>query len=272
MTQEANTAPAIVQPEVPALAPTIEAGPVDPMISMIQTMALSEAVSIERLQAMIEMKERHEDRQREQQARQDKRAYYAAMAKCQSSIPVVVKKSNNAHNKSTYADLAAIEMQAMPIVHKHGFTISFQPAGKTEKNELRIKWTIAHKQGHIETGVGEIPMDGVGAKGNANMTATQGFGSTASYGRRYLLCMLFNISTGDDDDGQPMKITKQPITEEQYLELRDLIEEAGITEEIVCTAENISNLTGLPSDQIGRVKNQLKITISKRKNLGGEAA
>jgi len=44
-------------------------------------------------------------------------------------------------------------------------------------------------------------LDGVGIKGNANMTAIHGKASSAMYGRRYLLCLIFNIPTGDDVDG-----------------------------------------------------------------------
>lgn len=240
--------------------------PADPMVDMIQALAMNSDVSLERLQAMIAMKERHEDRQREEQGRVDKRAYFLAMAECQASIPVVRKTQRNDHTKSNYADLAAIEEQAMPIVHQHGFTVSFQPAGKSEKGDLRIKWTVAHSGGHVEQDIADIPMDGVGTGGKANMTGTQSFGSTASYGRRYLLCMLFNISTGDDNDGNTSaKEIPETITGDQYAELAQLVEDAGITEEIVCKAERVNMLQALPAKLFKRVSDNLKITIEKKK-------
>jgi len=151
----------------------------------------------------------------------------------------------------------------MPIVHQHGFTVSFQPAGKSPTGDLRIKWTVAHKMGHVEQDTADIPMDGVGTGGKQNMTGTQSFGSTASYGRRYLLCMLFNISTGDDTDGNS-KSAAETISADQFTELRDLIEAAGITEEIVCGAERIDALHNLPAKMFGRVVANLKITIKKK--------
>ena len=38
-------------------------------------------------------------------------------------------------------------------------------------------------------------------KGTQNKTATHAFGSTMSYGRRYLKLMIFDVATTDEDDG-----------------------------------------------------------------------
>lgn len=173
----------------------------DPMVSMIERVVMDPSIPIDRLKEMLSMKERLEDRAREDDDRQAKKAYFAAMSRCQAELPVVVKNKKNSHTNSVYADLAAIEEQAMPVIHKHGFAVSFQPDGYNEKGELRIRWEISHEGGHSRDGIGEIPVDGAGSQGKVNKTGTQAFGSTATYGRRYLLCMLFNISTGDDRDG-----------------------------------------------------------------------
>ena len=47
-----------------------------------------------------------------------------------------------------------------------------------------------------------MPADGKGAQGRDVMTRTHATGSAVSYGRRYLLLMIFNIAVGgEDDDG-----------------------------------------------------------------------
>jgi hypothetical protein len=47
-----------------------------------------------------------------------------------------------------------------------------------------------------------MPADGKGARGNDVMTKTHATGSAVSYGMRYLLKMIFNVSSGEaDDDG-----------------------------------------------------------------------
>lgn len=200
----AMSAPAVIENEdQSAVVPIRQADA--PMVAMIERIAMDPTIPIDRLEKMMAMKERMEDRAR-QIAKEDRdfearKAYFAAMAACQAELPVVVKKSRNTHTNSNYADLAALEEQAMPVIHKHGFGVSFQPDGYNEKGELRILWEISHNAGYVRNGVGEIPLDGAGSQGKVNKTGTQAFGSTATYGRRYLLCMLFNISTGDDRDG-----------------------------------------------------------------------
>ena len=214
-----------------------------PMISMIERIAMDPNIPLDRLEKMLDMKERMEDRAREDEERQAKKAYFAAMSKCQSELPVVIKNRGNDHTKSRYADLAAIEEQAMPTIHKHGFAVSFQPDGYNNKGELRIVWEISHEEGHSRNGVGEIPVDGAGAQGKVNKTGTQAFGSTATYGRRYLLCMLFNISTGDDTDGNKQApINQERINTEQLSNLRQLIEETDTDIEQFCKLGKVDAL------------------------------
>jgi len=223
-----------------------------PMVAMIERIVMDPSIPIDRLEQMLAMKERMEDRAREDGERQAKKAYFAAMSKCQAELPVVVKRRKNTHTNSTYADLAAIEEQAMPVIHAHGFSVSFQPDGYNDKGELRIKWEIAHDEGHSRDGVGEIPVDGAGSQGKVNKTGTQAFGSTATYGRRYLLCMLFNISTGDDRDGNRPEDQGGPISAEQADTLRKLIEDSGRDIVKFCEYFKIEAIPDLSARDFGR--------------------
>jgi len=218
-----------------------------PMVAMIERIAMDPTIPIDRLEKMLAMKERMEDRAREDEDRQAKKAYFAAMSKCQAEIPVVIKKQRNTHTNSNYADLAAIEEQAMPVIHSHGFAVSFQPDGYNDKGELRIRWEISHEEGHSRNGIGEIPVDGAGSQGKVNKTGTQAFGSTATYGRRYLLCMLFNISTGDDKDGNKVKDTGGPLSDDQLKALLELLSSTGADTELFCEKYRIDAVKHLPA-------------------------
>ena len=237
-----------------------------PMISMIERIAMDPNIPLDRLEKMLDMKERMEDRAREDEERQAKKAYFAAMSKCQSELPVVIKNRGNDHTKSRYADLAAIEEQAMPTIHKHGFAVSFQPDGYNNKGELRIVWEISHAEGHSRNGVGEIPVDGAGAQGKVNKTGTQAFGSTATYGRRYLLCMLFNISTGDDTDGNNQPVKRDPINAAQRDELLALIDQAGMNIAVWCQFYKVNAVQDLTEDRFEGAKKKLTATIESRAN------
>lgn len=239
----------------------------DPFIQMIERVVLDQNASVEKLEHMLALRNQAEDRAR-QHAREDadiaaKRAYFKAMSACQSELPVVVKNKANDHTKSNYADLAAIEEQAMPVIHKHGFAVSFQPDGYNERGELRILWEISHEEGHARNGVGEIPVDGAGSQGKVNKTGTQAFGSTATYGRRYLLCMLFNISTGDDRDGNAIANGRAGdlITAEQRDELQGLIERLGWNVPDYCAWLEIDALTDLAGQYFLREKQRLETKI-----------
>lgn len=232
--------------------------PVD-MISMIERIVMDPSLPLERLEKMLDMKERMEDRAREDEDRQAKKAYSAAMSKCQAELPVVVKSKLNRHTNSTYADLAAIEDQAMPVIYAHGFSVSFQPDGYNDKGELRIRWEIAHEDGHSRDGVGEIPVDGAGSQGKVNKTGTQAFGSTATYGRRYLLCMLFNISTGDDKDGNREKERDlSTVSGEQLQEIRDLIADTYADVVAFCNMFRIEALPDLLASDFARARDLLQ--------------
>lgn len=230
----------------------------DPMVAMIERVVLDPNASIEKLERMLAMKERLEDRAREESERDQKRAYFQAMSECQAELKVVAKNKKNDHTKSRYADLAALATQADPVIHKHGFTVSFQPAGTSDKGDLRIKWTIAHKDGHVESDTADIPMDAAGSQGKVNKTSVQAFGSTASYGRRYLKLMLFDIATGDDNDGQPTDQSDR-ITAEQQDELIQLAEQLGVDKIKFCETFEINSFADIAANKFEAAKQKMRL-------------
>lgn len=260
-----QTALEIHEPERRAVVK--DAPPVNPspITSTLERVVMDPSLPVERVEHILALFYQAEDRGR-QQAREDaaiaaRNSYFAAMSACQKELPVVIKNQRNTHTKSNYADLAAIEEQAMPIIHEHGFGVTFQPCGYNELGELQIKWQISHSGGHVESDVAGIPVDGAGAKGTVNKTGTQAFGSTATYGRRYLLCMLFNISTGDDRDGNRIEDTSATITTEQRDELQALVEKLGWNVPDYCKWLEIEALTDLASQYFSREKQRLETKI-----------
>lgn len=234
--------------------------PADPMVSMIERIAMDPNSDIEKLEKMMDLKDRHDERQREDRAEEARQAFNAAMSKAQAEMPTVAKTRSNSHTRSTYADLADIERQAMPVAHRHGFAVSFTPGGSSDGN-LIVQWTVMHEGGHTREGEAAFPLDGAGAQGKQNKTGIQAMGSTMTYARRYLLCNLFNIATGDDNDGNAQ--TAATITQEQYLELRDLIERASVDESVVCTAAGCETLPELPARAFEPTRKKLMLNIQQ---------
>lgn len=232
-----------------------EASNVDPMINMIERVVCDPNASVEKLERMLAMKERLEDRALEEAKRIQTQAYYQAMAKCQAELKVVKKNKTNKHTSSKYADLAALAEQADPIIHWNGFTVSFQPAGKSEKGDLRIKWTIAHCDGHVVSDTADIPIDAAGSQGKINKTDVQAFGSTMSYGRRYLKLMLFDIATGDDNDGNAS--ASGPISEEQLNELIEIADRLNVDKAAFCKWAKVESFADIDARKFDTAKNAL---------------
>lgn len=151
------------------------------------------------LEKLLALQERWEDRQAAM-------AYNVAMNLCQKEIPPIKKNKQNTHNQSWYADLEQVLAAVQPVYIKHGFSISFGEEPCDIPSTLRIRADVRHVAGHTERHWGNFPWDGSGSGGKANKTAIQAVGSAFSYGRRYLLGVIFNLSfTQDDNDGQPTR-------------------------------------------------------------------
>jgi hypothetical protein len=157
---------------------------------------ISEAVkgnaNLEQLEKLLTLQERWE-------ANEARKAYAFSFAKVQEEIDAVVKTKINPQTHSKYADLGDIIEGVKPVYTKSGFSVIFYEGEAPIKENIRICADVLHEKGHKETYHLDVPLDGVGIKGNANMTAIHGKGSSVSYGRRYLMCMIWNIPTSDND-------------------------------------------------------------------------
>ncbi|MCI0540822.1 MAG: ERF family protein [Verrucomicrobiales bacterium] len=144
-----------------------------------------------------------------------KKEFDEAMLKVQAVLPPVVKDARNQSTNSSYAKLENIQAVVTPIAVANGFTLSFGTDQSPLPGHYGVTCIVAHSGGPL--GVGherlyrcDVPIDNVGPKGLPNKTATHGFGSSLSYGERYLIKLIFNIRLiGEDDDGQGGREPKQ---------------------------------------------------------------
>ena len=127
-------------------------------------------------------------------------AFNAAMSRAQAKIVPVATNAENTHTRSRYAKLAAINKAIVPLYTAEGLSITYD-TGDAPAGWMRILATVLHSGGHKREYHLDLPLDDSGAKGTVNKTGVQAAGSTSSYGRRYLACMIFNVATEDDNDG-----------------------------------------------------------------------
>lgn len=160
--------------------------------------AVDKGVDAEQLEKLLELQERYE-------ANQARKAFSESMHAAQTEMPRVIRDADNKQTGSKYARLEDVQIAAGPIYTKHGFSLSYGEGATLIEGYKRTICDVRHSAGHVEQYHLDLPIDGIGPRGNAigGMNRVQGCISTTSYGQRRLLCMIFNITiAGDDNDGQ----------------------------------------------------------------------
>ena len=186
----------------------------DPMLNMIATALDNKDCDIHKLERLIEMRNN-------ELARCGKAQFNKSFAKMQEKLPRVVALHKNGHTNSSYAKIEDINQVILPVLCDFGFAVSFQIKEQTN-NSICITASLLHEKGHTSTTTLQMPLDLSGKKQAIHASA-----STITYAKRYALCMLLNISTGDDDDGNgSFKNNNAPlkkISPEQVLTLENLM-------------------------------------------------
>jgi hypothetical protein len=108
------------------------------------------------------------------------------------------KDEYNPHFKSRFCSLAGARNAIQPVFARHGLAV-FQSLGSGERGP-RVVTIILHSSGEwLESEALELP---------AQKQDAQGYGSAATYARRYSLLAAAGVVGDDDDDGQ--QATRQP--------------------------------------------------------------
>lgn len=172
-------------------------------------------------------------------------AFNTAMTACQAEMPVIVGRTKNSQTGSFYAALEEVDRVARPIYTRHGFALSFGTADCPIQGWYRETCTVSHRDGYSRERFADLPPDLVGIKGNPNKTGVQGFGSTMSYGQRYLTKLIFNIIiAGEDKDGNKQG---EKVSEEQIANIRALLTELGKDEQKFLKWAKVGALSEIPA-------------------------
>jgi len=201
---------------------TVKPGELEPQgearsfLDMISQAARDPNVQVEKLERLMAMKERFDKTQAEI-------AFSLAMARLQPKLPRIEKHGRvivQNVTRSTYAKIEDIDAVIRPLYSEEGFSISWNTRAANGPATTVIG-VLRHTGGHSESYEITLANDTSGSK-----NATQGSGSTFQYGKRYLLCGMFNLITIDEDnDGQG-----DALTEKQAREIEDWIQHVGLNE------------------------------------------
>jgi hypothetical protein len=167
--------------------------------AMIERLSSNPDVDVNKIEQIVNLQEHILDRNAKQLYNED-------MVKAQSLIPSVFKNKPNEQTRSKYADFSAINKIAKPHYSACGFSLTYYEGKSEKENNIRVFADCMHRGGHTEIKWVDVPIDDKGIKGTTNKTNTHAKCSSLSYGKRYLICMIFNIATDDEDDDGNHKI------------------------------------------------------------------
>lgn len=159
------------------------------IMAVISRAAADPSCDIDKMERLLQMHERMEAKGAEQ-------AFNAAMARMQCEMPTVFEGSVNSHTKNTYATLDDINRAVKAVMQAHGFAVTFKV--EHVASGVRVTGILMHSAGHREETTLLLPIDT-----GPGRSTVQAVGSSVTYGKRYVMCALLNITTGDapDDDG-----------------------------------------------------------------------
>lgn len=133
----------------------------------------------------------------------------AALAAVQRELPQVRKGDKaDVQTKSgpsysyTYASLADISQQLLPLLGRHGLAWTCYTE-YDEKDRFMLRGQLRHASGELQQSSWQLP----------NAGGPQAQGSAITYARRYLLLAASGVAPDDDDDGaaaQAASTTQQP--------------------------------------------------------------
>lgn len=223
------------------------------IMAVISRAAADPACDIDKLERLMAMHER-------MQARDAQAEFNAAMAAMQSDIPSIAERGAivvNGQKRSDYATFEDINDVIKPIMQAHGFAITFKVQNIAAG--LSVTGILMHRAGHREETTMLLPLDTSGSK-----NAVQAVGSSTSYGKRYVMSALLNLTTrGEDDDGYAA-VPAAKITDIQVRQLEAMAAKCSKKAQ-----EAFSNLYPVIADitktQFDTVLNQLTASASKNK-------
>jgi len=220
----------------------------------------------------VEKLERLFDLHQKAQADSARKAYLADLALMQPELPVIEKKGTiNTNEKdkqgnktgkqikqSSYARWEDVVESIRPVMAKYGFSISFK-VDQTDPARIAVTGTLGHRDGHTESTTMSLPLDSSGSKNNV-----QGWGSSVSYGKRYVAFALLNVvARGEDDDGA--KAGQEFVTDEQANTLLLLIKETNSDPKQFLDIQGVENVSDILASSFGSAE---RLLLAKKRKLG----
>ena len=221
------------------------------IMTIIDKMADKPEINIDVVERLLDMQERISKKHAEM-------AFNRALSEMQLELPVIKKRgiATIKNFKNPYAKFEDINEVIKPYLNQFGFSVSFKT--KQDDTHLIVETILSHVEGHSESTTVRLPFDDSGCK-----NSVQAVGSSISYGKRYGMCALLNITTQNEDDDGYAAAT-ETLTAEQVKQLTKLIKKTKTDEGKFKAHFGIDSIEKLPR---GKFEDAL-FALSKKLNEG----
>lgn len=229
--------------------------------AQLLTVAIEKGASIEMLEKLMALQERHE-------TNNARKAYHAAMTAFKAAPPTILKsKVVNFDTKTggrtsyKHADLAEAAAVIGESLSRHGLSAAWRTEQGPDGKGVTVICEVTHILGHTERTSLTAAPDTSGTK-----NSIQAIASTVTYLERYTLLALTGLAARDmDSDGAG---TVDTITESQAADLVALIDETKADTAKFCTFFKVASIEALPASKFKQAVTQLE---AKRKAYKGGA-
>lgn len=241
---------------------------------LVQQLAMrilqSPDAGVETIREVLKMQNDQEDRLRRQAVEdreyEARKIFMSAFARAKAAMPQVVKDAYNDQTNSDYVTIEAIDQAISPVMAKFGFFMSFEEGDSPrDSDHLHIVAVLGHEEGHERRYNVQVPIAGIGIKGNRMMTTTHGYGATKTYGRRYAKLDVWDIAVmGKDSDGNVNNLSDAAA---DYLDRIDEAKDRATLEEISAKISADRNLVGQDLTRVRKAWSAaLKVIDTREKN------
>lgn len=237
----------------------------NPTVEVLISQAITEKLPIETMEKLFALKERHD-------ANVAKEAYVSAMSTFQSVCPIIekTKKVLNKDGRTVryqYAPIDAIAEQIKKPLADNGLSYKWEVENKV--GFINATAIVTHRLGHSEKSSFEVPIDTEGY-----MTAPQKYASALTFAKRYSLCNILGISTGEEDtdatDVGGEKDVKDVKSKIVFL-LRSLGKETKDKDTITQDVKKLTTLE-LSEANYGEIVSRLEVLVKEKQENDHENA
>jgi hypothetical protein len=240
------TEPTVLHPQ--ALAPQ---SATHKLLNMIERVARDTSVDMNVLERLMAMRERVVADER-------RMSFNEAVGKAKSKMPEIKKNNvvNLGNNRSyAYEDLAQIERTIKDTLGEFGLSYRFRTDSVSKPGVVVVTCILSHRDGHSEENSLSAANDTSGAK-----NAIQALGSSVTYLERYTLKAALGLaaSVDDDDDDGAAAAKVEVISDEQALEIANLIAETKTNIVVFLEYVKAPSVSDIPAKEFDRIVGLLK--------------